>query len=70
MRRPTKLWAAVGILVAATVLGVIAYVGVEGYVYANGININLKLYAVIGGLAMVVVRLLFLLRPRRSREKG
>ena len=70
MRNLKRLWVAAGILAAAAVLGVIAYVGVEGYVYANGININLKLYAVIGGLAMVVVRLLFLLRPRRSREKG
>ena len=62
-----KFWGAVGILVAATVLGVIAYVGAERYVYANGININLKLYAAIGGLAVIVVGLIFLLRPRRSR---
>lgn len=61
-----KFWAAIGILVIAAVLGVIAYVVVDQYIYANGININLKLIAVAGTLAVIVSVVFLTLRRRRA----
>ena len=57
-----KFWAAIGILAASVALGAIAYVAVDRYVYTNGININLKLIAIVGTLlvaaAVIVVAFL------------
>jgi len=61
-----KGWRVAGILVAAILLGALAYVALDRQVYEQGINLNLKLPAVIGGLLVISVVLFIALRRKKT----
>jgi ABC-type uncharacterized transport system permease subunit len=61
-----KGWRVAGILVAAILLGALAYVALDRQVYEQGINLNLKLLAVIGGLLVISAVLFIALRRKKA----
>ena len=62
-----KGWFAAGLLVAAILLGALAYVALDRQVYEQGINVNLKLIVVVGGL-LVISTILFLVLRRKKKS--
>ncbi len=61
-----KGWRVAGVLVAAILLGALAYVALDRQVYEQGINLNLKLLAVIGGLLVISAVLFIALRRKKT----
>jgi hypothetical protein len=58
-------WLAAGLLVAAILLGALAYFAVDRLVYEQGINLNLKLVAAIG-IPLLFAAVLFIAFRRKK----
>jgi hypothetical protein len=61
-----KGWLATGALVAAVLLGALAYIALDRQIHEGVINLNLSLIAVIGGLFVICAIVFLVLRRKKA----
>ena len=57
-----------GLLAAAVLVGTLAYFALDKQVYEQGISVNLKLVAVVGGILGIAGGLLIAFRQKKSPD--